>query len=138
MGIISGLERSSTMVGIPHKKVDYIQTDAAINPGNSGGPLVDVESGQVVGKTYCRSCSLPVLVAAPDRSNIFFFFVSGVRTFLRLRVRPTSNAIIYLYIAYTNCCISIQVNAAIRAHMEGKMWASSGCLPTTSHAVKRL
>ena len=31
MGIVSGLERSSTMVGIPHKKVDYIQTDAAIN-----------------------------------------------------------------------------------------------------------
>lgn len=25
MGIISGLERSSMMVGIPHKKVDYIQ-----------------------------------------------------------------------------------------------------------------
>jgi S1-C subfamily serine protease len=49
MGIISGLERSSTMVGIPHKKVDYIQTDAAINPGNSGGPLVDVETGRVVG-----------------------------------------------------------------------------------------
>jgi S1-C subfamily serine protease len=49
MGIVSGLERSSTVVGIPHKKVDYIQTDAAINPGNSGGPLVDVESGQVVG-----------------------------------------------------------------------------------------
>lgn len=49
MGIISGLERSSTIVGIPHKKVDYIQTDAAINPGNSGGPLIDVESGQVIG-----------------------------------------------------------------------------------------
>jgi S1-C subfamily serine protease len=49
MGIVSGLERSSTMVGIPHKKVDYIQTDAAINPGNSGGPLVDVESGKVIG-----------------------------------------------------------------------------------------
>lgn len=49
MGIISGLERSSTMVGIPHKKVDYIQTDAAINPGNSGGPLVDVETARVVG-----------------------------------------------------------------------------------------
>jgi hypothetical protein len=26
MGIVSGLERSSTMVGIPNKKVDYIQT----------------------------------------------------------------------------------------------------------------
>jgi S1-C subfamily serine protease len=49
MGIISGLERSSTMVGIPHKKVDYIQTDAAINPGNSGGPLVDVATAKVVG-----------------------------------------------------------------------------------------
>jgi S1-C subfamily serine protease len=49
MGIVSGLERSSAVVGIPHKKVDYIQTDAAINPGNSGGPLVDVETGKVVG-----------------------------------------------------------------------------------------
>lgn len=49
MGIVSGLQRSSTMVGIPHKKVDYIQTDAAINPGNSGGPLIDVESGKVMG-----------------------------------------------------------------------------------------
>lgn len=49
MGIVSGLERSSAVVGIPHKKVDYIQTDAAINPGNSGGPLVDVSTGEVVG-----------------------------------------------------------------------------------------
>jgi S1-C subfamily serine protease len=49
MGIVSGLERSSAVVGIPHKKVDYIQTDAAINPGNSGGPLVDVATGHVVG-----------------------------------------------------------------------------------------
>ena len=36
MGIVSGRERSSMMVGIPHKLVNYIQTDAAINPGNSG------------------------------------------------------------------------------------------------------
>ncbi len=49
MGIVSGLGRPSALVGIPHKKVDYIQTDAAINPGNSGGPLVDVESGNVIG-----------------------------------------------------------------------------------------
>ena len=53
MGIVSGLERSSTVVGVPLKKVDYIQTDAAINPGNSGGPLVDVESGKVVGINAC-------------------------------------------------------------------------------------
>ncbi len=49
MGIVSGRERSSMMVGIPHKLVNYIQTDAAINPGNSGGPLIDVESGKVIG-----------------------------------------------------------------------------------------
>ena len=49
MGIVSGRERSSMLVGIPSKLVNYIQTDAAINPGNSGGPLIDVETGQVIG-----------------------------------------------------------------------------------------
>ena len=28
---------------------DFIQTTAAINPGNSGGPLIDVQTGMVVG-----------------------------------------------------------------------------------------
>lgn len=27
----------------------FIQTDAAINPGNSGGPLIDLETGEVIG-----------------------------------------------------------------------------------------
>jgi S1-C subfamily serine protease len=53
MGIVSGLGRSATVVGISHMKVDYIQTDAAINLGNSGGPLVDVETGKVVGINAC-------------------------------------------------------------------------------------
>jgi Trypsin-like peptidase domain len=59
MGIVSGLERSSTMVGIPHKKVDYIQTDAAINPGNSGGPLVDVATARVVGINGMYDINVP-------------------------------------------------------------------------------
>ncbi|MGF1569505.1 MAG: HhoA/HhoB/HtrA family serine endopeptidase [Nodosilinea sp.] len=47
-GIISATGRSSRDVGVPDKRVDFIQTDAAINPGNSGGPLLNL-NGQVIG-----------------------------------------------------------------------------------------
>ena len=48
LGIVSTLKRSSVAVGIPNKRIDFIQTDAAINPGNSGGPLLNAQ-GQVIG-----------------------------------------------------------------------------------------
>ncbi len=47
-GIISATGRSSGQVGVPDKRVDFIQTDAAINPGNSGGPLLNAR-GEVIG-----------------------------------------------------------------------------------------
>jgi S1-C subfamily serine protease len=83
IGIISGLKRCPKVVGIPDKfgVLDYIQTDAAskfiisvpipiprrtpsltvpfhfgrhlVNQGNSGGPLVEVESGNIVGINTC-------------------------------------------------------------------------------------
>ena len=47
-GIVSAIGRSSTQVGIPDRRVQFIQTDAAINPGNSGGPLLN-DRGEVIG-----------------------------------------------------------------------------------------
>lgn len=48
VGIISGTGRSGSQVGVPDKRVNFIQTDAAINPGNSGGPLLN-QRGEVIG-----------------------------------------------------------------------------------------
>jgi S1-C subfamily serine protease len=48
VGIVSAIKRSSSEVGVPNKRVSFIQTDAAINPGNSGGPLLNAE-GEVIG-----------------------------------------------------------------------------------------
>lgn len=48
VGVISGTDRSSSQVGVPDKRIGFIQTDAAINPGNSGGPLLNAR-GEVIG-----------------------------------------------------------------------------------------
>ncbi|GAB4233920.1 MAG: HhoA/HhoB/HtrA family serine endopeptidase [Stanieria sp.] len=65
LGIISTLSRSSAQVGIPDKRVDFLQTDAAINPGNSGGPLLN-EKGEVIGiNTAIRADATGIGFAIP-------------------------------------------------------------------------
>ena len=55
LGIISNLNRNVSQLGMTHKRIRLIQTDAAINPGNSGGPLLNA-TGEVIGiNTLVRS-----------------------------------------------------------------------------------
>lgn len=65
LGIVSTLKRSSAQVGIPDKRLDFIQTDAAINPGNSGGPLLN-QRGEVIGiNTAIRADAMGIGFAIP-------------------------------------------------------------------------
>ena len=68
VGIISATGRSSNLAGIPDKRVDFIQTDAAINPGNSGGPLLN-ERGEVIGmNTAIRADAQGIGFAIPSNT----------------------------------------------------------------------
>jgi S1-C subfamily serine protease len=68
VGIISATGRSSNAAGVPDKRVDFIQTDAAINPGNSGGPLLN-QQGEVIGmNTAIRADAQGIGFAIPSNT----------------------------------------------------------------------
>ncbi len=67
-GIVSATSRSSGEAGIPDKRVDFLQTDAAINPGNSGGPLLN-QNGEVIGmNTAIRADAQGIGFAIPSNT----------------------------------------------------------------------
>ncbi|MEA5469741.1 HhoA/HhoB/HtrA family serine endopeptidase [Spirulina sp. 06S082] len=65
LGIISTLDRPSSQIGIPDKRLNFLQTDAAINPGNSGGPLLNA-AGEAIGiNTAIRANATGIGFAIP-------------------------------------------------------------------------
>lgn len=68
VGIISAIGRTSTQAGIPDRRVNFIQTDAAINPGNSGGPLLNARAEVIGIGTTMRDRAQGVGFAIPIRA----------------------------------------------------------------------
>ncbi|AFY91841.1 trypsin-like peptidase domain-containing protein [Chamaesiphon minutus] len=68
VGIISAIGRTSTQAGIPDRRVNFIQTDAAINPGNSGGPLLNARAEVIGIGTTMRDRAQGVGFAIPIRT----------------------------------------------------------------------
>jgi|EP01040_Poterioochromonas_malhamensis_P001190 S1-C subfamily serine protease len=65
LGVVSNPRRAAAIVGVPHLKGSYIQTDAALNSGNSGGPLVN-DAGEVIGiNTMVRTNTEAIGFAIP-------------------------------------------------------------------------
>ena len=106
LGIVSSLSRSAAEVGIPNKKVNFIQTDAAINPGNSGGPLLN-EFGEVIG------------INTAIRANAMGIGFVSVATWRELAtVWQGSSSLIIRFVLFDVCVQAIPIDTAEKAVRE--------------------
>ncbi|WP_017713641.1 trypsin-like peptidase domain-containing protein [Prochlorothrix hollandica] len=132
-GIISAVGRSSSQVGIPDKRVTFIQTDAAINPGNSGGPLLN-DRGEVIGiNTAIRSdaqglgFAIPIEKALAIAEQLFttgkvehpFMGIQMVNLTPELRQKLQNDATLRLKLHQDNGVLVVRVLAESPAAVAG-------------------
>ena len=55
-GVVSAIRKDEKFMD----GISVIQTDTAINPGNSGGPLIDIETGAVVGVNTFKTVGVAI------------------------------------------------------------------------------
>ena len=134
IGIISATGRTSAQVGVPHKRVSFIQTDAAINPGNSGGPLLNAQ-GEVIGvNTAIRAdaqglgFAIPIETAARVAQELF---TNGraEHPFLGIEMKDLSPTIQRRLNQEKNLNIQQTTGVVISGVMENSPAEESGLLP---------
>ncbi|WP_310416444.1 trypsin-like peptidase domain-containing protein [Chamaesiphon sp. OTE_8_metabat_110] len=121
VGIVSATGRSSSQVGVPDKRVSFIQTDAAINPGNSGGPLLNGR-GEAIGiTTATRADAQGVGFAIPMRT------VTRITTqlFATGKVRHP-----YLGVQMIPLTAELQAGIAKEPSLRSKLTAKRGAIVT--------
>jgi S1-C subfamily serine protease len=134
IGIISATDRTSSQVGVPNKRVSFIQTDAAINPGNSGGPLLNSE-GQVIGvNTAIRSDAQGLGFAIPIETafrvaNELFATGEAAHPFLGIEMIDISSTTKRQLQEEDKLNVQPDVGIVIRKVMENSPAQSGGLLP---------